>query len=57
MSQTQTGWIWVGLGVVAAYLGWTNRRLLTVHDITTGESAAYLALRSRVYYTELARWR
>ena len=53
MSKTQTGWIWLGIGLAGAYLGWSNRRLLTVHDITTGESAAYPALRSRVYYTDI----
>lgn len=39
----------------AGYWGWTNRRRLLVHDITTGENAAYPELRSRVYYAELDR--
>ena len=55
MSKTQRGWIWLGAGLTAAYFGWTNRRLWTVSDITTGESAAYPALRSRVYYAEISR--
>ncbi|MGI4789449.1 MAG: DUF1499 domain-containing protein [Janthinobacterium lividum] len=54
MSKAQAGWMWAGLGVAAAYLGWTNRRLLTVSDVTSGESAAYPTLRSRVYYAEVA---
>ena len=54
MSKTQTGWIVLGAGL-AAYLGWTNRRLFFVNDITTGESAAYPTLRSRVYYAEIPR--
>ena len=41
------------LGVTAAYLAWSNRRLFFVHDITTGESAHYPELRSRVYYAEV----
>lgn len=53
MSKAQAGWIWAGLGIAAAYFGWTNRRLWTVHDVTSGESAAYPTLRSRVYYTEI----
>ncbi len=55
MSRTQAGWIWLGAGLAAAYWGWVNRRLFTVRDITTGESAAYPTLRSRVYYTEISR--
>ena len=53
MSKTKAGWLWLGAGLAAAYFGWTNRRLFTVHDITTGESAAYPKLRSRVYYAEI----
>ncbi len=44
-------WVLGSLGVVAlGCAGWANRRLFTVHDITTGESDAYPELRSRVYY-------
>lgn len=44
-----------GLAALAlGYWGWANRRRLFVNDITTGENAAYPALRSRVYYTEVA---
>ncbi len=53
MSKTQATWIWLGAGLAAAYFGWTNRRLFTVSDITTGESAAYPTLRSRVYHTDI----
>lgn len=55
MSNTQRGWIWLAAGLGAAYFGWTNRRLFFVNDITTGESAAYPALRSRVYYVEISQ--
>lgn len=55
MSKKQTGWIWLAAGAAAGYFGWTNRRLFTVNDVTTGESAAYPALRSRVYYAEISR--
>lgn len=55
MSRKQTGWIWLAAGAVVGYLGWANRRLFTVNDVTTGESAAYPALRSRVYYAEISR--
>jgi uncharacterized protein (DUF1499 family) len=55
MSKAQAGWIWLGAGLATAYFGWTNRRLFTVNDITTGESASYPALRSRVYYAEINR--
>ncbi len=55
MSRQQIRWIWLAAGAVAGYLGWANRRLFLVHDITTGESAAYPALRSRVYYAEMSR--
>jgi len=41
--------LWLG------YWGWANRRRLFVSDITTGENAAYPALRSRVYYAEVAQ--
>lgn len=55
MSKTQAGWLWLGAGLAAAYFGWVNRRLFLVSDVTTGESAAYPALRSRVYYAEINR--
>ena len=55
MKKAQKVWIWLGAGMAAAYFGWANRRLWTVSDITTGESAAYPALRSRVYYAEISR--
>ncbi len=51
------GWI-VGGGLVAAaagYFAWAQRRRFLVGDITTGESAAYPELRSRVYYADTAR--
>lgn len=57
MSGTGKKWLMAGGGVAAAALGvagWTNRRLFVVNDVTTGESAAYPKLRSRVYYGELA---
>ena len=48
-------WILGGLSALTlGTLGWMNRRLFTVHDITTGESGAYPELRSRVYYAEPA---
>ena len=47
MSRTQAGWIWLGVGLAGAYLGWTNRRLFFANDITTGENSAYPTLRSR----------
>ena len=37
-------------GIAGAYLLWTNRRIFTVNDITTGESMTYPELLSRVYY-------
>lgn len=40
------------VGAAAIYLAWSNRRLFFVHDITTGESAHYPELRSRVYYAD-----
>ncbi len=55
MSGTGKKWLMAGGGVAAAalgYAGWTNRRLFVVNDVTTGESAAYPKLRSRVYYGE-----
>lgn len=55
MSKARTGWIWLGAGLAAAFWGWANRRLFTVSDITTGESAAYPTLRSRVYYADISR--
>lgn len=45
---------WIALGGLAVagagYALWAHRRLFTVNDVTTGESAAYPHLRSRVYY-------
>ena len=41
-------------GAVGGYLLWTNRRIFTVNDITTGESPAYPELLSRVYYGDSA---
>lgn len=55
MRKSQKIWIWLGIGTAAGYFGWANRRLFTVHDVTSGESAAYPALRSRVYYAEMDR--
>ena len=58
MSKTGNKWAFaIGTLTAAAvgYWGWKNRRLFTVHDITTGESAAYPKLRSRVYYAEVSR--
>ena len=57
MSNNNT-WKIVGLSLGALALGawaWNNRRLFTVSGITTGESAAYPALRSRVYYAEIPK--
>lgn len=57
MSKTGTRWLAMGGGLAALGLGcwgWANRRRLFVSDITTGENAAYPALRSRVYYAEVA---
>ena len=55
MSKKQTRWLWLAAGAAAGWWGWSNRRLFLVHDVTTGESAAYPALRSRVYYAEISR--
>ena len=55
MSKAQTRWLAVGGGLALGYWGWANRRRLFVNDITTGESAAYPELRSRVYYAEVAQ--
>ena len=55
MSKVQKVWIWLAAGAAAGWWGWTNRRLFLVHDVTTGESAAYPALRSRVYYAEIGK--
>ncbi len=58
MSKTSKAWAF-SAGILTAsalgYWGWSNRRLFYVHDITTGESAAYPELRSRVYYVEPSR--
>jgi len=47
---------WIALGGLAAagacYALWANKRLFIVNDVTSGESAAYPHLRSRVYYAE-----
>lgn len=47
---------WLALGGLAVagagYALWVNKRLFVVNDVTTGESAAYPHLRSRVYYAE-----
>ena len=58
MSKTSKAGAFVAGTLTAAalgYWGWTNRRLFYVHDITTGESAAYPELRSRVYYADPSR--
>ena len=55
MTKRARRWLTAGGVATAAglgYLGWTNRRLFTVNDVTSGESAAYPHLRSRVYYAE-----
>ena len=57
MSKINT-WKIVGVSVGTLAFGtwaWRNRRLFTVSDITTGESAAYPTLRSRVYYAEIPK--
>ncbi len=58
MTNTKKRWIGA-VGSLAAlafgWAGWANRRILTVNDITTGESTAYPELRSRVYYAEPER--
>lgn len=45
---------WIALGALAVLGGggalWANKRLFIVNDVTTGESAAYPHLRSRIYY-------
>ena len=51
-------WLWAGGGLAALGLGvygWTHRHYFFVHDVTSGESAAYPKLRSRVYYSEPGR--
>ena len=55
MNKAQKVWIWLGVGLAAGGWSWANRRRFTVSDVTTGESAAYPALRSRVYYAEMSR--
>ena len=57
MSKIGTRLLAAGGGLAALALGcwgWANRRRLFVNDVTTGESAAYPKLRSRVYYVEVA---
>lgn len=57
MRKKAKRWLVAG-GVAGAaalgYAAWSNRRLFLVNDITTGESAAYPHLRSRVYYADLS---
>ncbi len=57
MSNNNKQWLLVGglAALAAGWFGWTNRRLFFIHDITTGESAAYPELRSRVYYADVNR--
>lgn len=55
MNKAQKVWVWLGVGAAAGCWSWANRRLFVVNDVTTGESAAYPALRSRVYYAEMSR--
>ena len=55
MNKAHKVWVWLGIGAAAGCWGWANRRMFTVSDVTTGESAAYPALRSRVYYAEMSR--
>lgn len=74
MSKRARRWLRAGGAVGFAALGWAlwvNRRLFLVNDVTTGESAEYPHLRSRVYYADaddalavaercvrnMARWR
>jgi len=42
----------IAAGGTLGYLAWANRRLFTVNDVTSGESAEYPTLRSRVYYAD-----
>ena len=52
----QKRWLIGGAAALAfGYWAWANRRRFTTSDITTGESAAYPELRSRVYYAETAQ--
>ena len=56
MSKSGRGWAIAGASLAAltaVYLAWSNRRLFTVNDITTGESTAYPEIRSRVHYAEV----
>lgn len=58
MNKNAKPWAFL-LGIIAGAAfgawGWTNRHLFTIRDITTGESAAYPQLRSRIYYAEPAQ--
>lgn len=57
MSETTKRGIIIVGGLAALALGawgWTHRRRIFVNDITTGENTAYPALRSRVYYADVA---
>lgn len=57
MSKTPKRGIIIVGGLTALALaawGWTHRRRIFVNDITTGENTAYPALRSRVYYADVA---
>ncbi|MBV9850644.1 MAG: DUF1499 domain-containing protein [Armatimonadetes bacterium] len=58
MTNKNKRWLLMAGGLAAGllgYVGWANRRVFTVNDITTGESAAYPELRSHVYYAEPGR--
>ena len=55
MSKNFKRLLFAGIVTGAAGFGvwaWINRRWFLVNDITTGESADYPELRSRVYYAE-----
>lgn len=57
MSKNKTWGLIAGgslAAMAAGYFVWKNRRLALVSDVTTGESAAYPELRSRVYYADAA---
>jgi uncharacterized protein (DUF1499 family) len=57
MSNKKVLTIGGGLAVVGAlgFVGYANRRLFLVNDVTTGESDAYPDLRSRVYYADAGK--